>query len=191
MTAGSGILHEEKLPPVERLFGVQLWLNMKKEDKFAPPSYVAIGKDAIPEIPFDGGTLRLLAGRYKDREGHLSDYVPVDYYDVHIEPGCAFQTEVNDRANITLFALVGSPTVEGERVEHFDAAILEGGDEIRIANDTEEEISVLVFMAEPIEEPIAWWPGPIVMNTEEELKEAYDEIKAGTFIKDAIHMSRE
>ena len=55
MTAGSGILHEEKLPPVERLFGVQLWLNMKKEDIFAPPSYVAIGKDVIPEIPFDGG----------------------------------------------------------------------------------------------------------------------------------------
>ena len=74
---------------------------------------------------------------------------------------------------------------------HFDAAILGKGDEIRIANDTEEEIAVLVFMAEPIEEPIAWWPGPIVMNTEEELKEAYDEIKAGTFIKDAIHMRRE
>ena len=191
MTAGSGILHEEKLPPVERLFGVQLWLNMKKEDKFAPPSYVAIGKDAIPEIPFGGGTLRLLAGRYKDREGHLSDYVPVDYYDVHIEPGKTFQTKVSETASVTLFALVGSPTVEGERVAHFDAAILGEGDEIRIANDTEEEIAVLVFMAEPIEEPIAWWPGPIVMNTEEELKEAYDEIEAGTFIKDAIHMSRE
>lgn len=106
---------------------------------------------------------------------------------MHIEPGGAFQTEVSEKVNATLFALVGSPTVEGERVEHFDAAILEGGDEIRIANDTDEEISVLLFMAEPI----AWWPGPIVMNTEEELKEAYDEIKAGTFIKDKIAMSRE
>ena len=55
MSAGSGILHEEKLPPEERLFGVQLWPNMKKDEKFAPPSYVAIGKDAIPEIPFGGG----------------------------------------------------------------------------------------------------------------------------------------
>lgn len=191
MTAGGGILHEEKLPPVKRLFGVQLWLNMKKEDKFAPPAYLAIEKDSIPEIPFDGGYVRLLAGSYEGREGHLSDYVPVNYYDVHIEPGGTFHTKVSERANITLFALVGSPTVEGESVDHFDAAILAGGDEIRIANDTEEEIAVLVFMAEPIEEPIAWWPGPIVMNTEEELKEAYDEIKAGTFIKDAIHMRRE
>lgn len=191
MTAGGGILHEEKLPPVKRLFGVQLWLNMKKEDKFAPPAYLAIEKDSIPEIPFDGGYVRLLAGSYEGREGHLSDYVPVNYYDVHIEPGGTFQTKVSEGANITLFALVGSPTVEGERVAHFDAAILGEGDEIRIANDTEEEIAVLVFMAEPIDEPIAWWPGPIVMNTEEELKEAYDEIKAGTFIKDAIHMRRE
>lgn len=191
MTAGGGILHEEKLPPVKRLFGVQLWLNMKKEDKFAPPAYLAIEKDSIPEIPFDGGYVRLLAGSYEGREGHLSDYVPVNYYDVHIEPGGTFHTKVSERANITLFALVGSPTVEGESVDHFDAAILAGGDEIRIANDTEEEIAVLVFMAEPIDEPIAWWPGPIVMNTEEELKEAYDEIKAGTFIKDAIHMRRE
>ena len=191
MTAGGGILHEEKLPPVKRLFGVQLWLNMKKEDKFAPPAYVAIGKDAIPEIPFDGGYVRLLAGSYEGREGHLSDYVPVNYYDVHIESGGTFQTKVSERANITLFALVDSPTVEGEPVDHFDAAILGGGDEIRIANDTEEEIAVLVFMAEPIDELIAWWPGPIVMNTEEELEEAYDEIKAGTFIKDAIHMRRE
>lgn len=191
MTAGSGILHEEKLPPVERLFGVQLWLNMKKEDKFAPPAYVAVPSQSIPEIPFDGGYVRLLAGSYKGHEGHLSRYVPVDYYDVHIKPGCTFQTEVSEKVNATLFALVGSPTVEGEPVEHFDAAILEGGDEIRIANDTDEEISVLLFMAEPMDEPIAWWPGPIVMNTEEELKEAYDEIKAGTFIKDKIAMSRE
>ena len=191
MTAGGGILHEEKLPPVKCLFGVQLWLNMKKEDKFAPPAYLAIEKDSIPEIPFDGGYVRLLAGSYEGREGHLSDYVPVNYYDVHIEPGGTFHTKVSERANITLFALVGSPTVEEEPVDHFDAAILDGGDEIRIANDTEEEIAVLVFMAEPIDEPIAWWPGPIVMNTEEELEEAYDEIKAGTFIKDAIHMRRE
>ena len=191
MTAGSGILHEEKLPPVKRLFGVQLWLNMKKEDKFAPPAYVAVPSESIPEIPFDGGYVRLLAGRYNGEKGHLSEHIPVDYYDVHIAPGAVFETEVSEKVNATLFALVGSPTVEGEALAHFDAAILGEGEKIRIANDTDEEIAVLLFMAEPIEEPIAWWPGPIVMNTEEELEEAYDEIKAGTFIKDAIHMRRE
>ena len=76
-------------------------------------------------------------------------------------------------------------------MEHFDAAILGEGDEVRIANDTDETICVLFFCGEPMKEPIAWWPGPIVMNTEEELKEAYDEIKRGTFIKDKIAMSRE
>lgn len=191
MTAGSGILHEEKLPPVKRLFGVQLWLNMAKENKFAPPAYVAVPSESIPEISFDGGKLRLLAGSYEGREGHRAPYHSVNYYDVHIEPGKTFQTKVSVTASVTLFALVGSPTAEGERVEHFDAAILDEGDEVRIANDTEETICVLLFSGEPIKEPIAWWPGPIVMNTEEELEEAYDEIKKGTFLKEKIAMSRE
>ena len=147
--------------------------------------------ESIPEIPFDGGKVRILAGSYEGHEGHRAPYQPVNYYDVHIEPGKTFQTKVSATASVTLFALVGSPTVEGERVEHFDAAILGEGDEVRISNDTEETICVLLFTGEPMNEPIAWWPGPIVMNTEEELEEAYDEIKAGTFIKDAIHMRRE
>ncbi|MDY3118242.1 MAG: pirin family protein [Peptoniphilus sp.] len=190
MTAGSGIFHEEMIPPADHLFGVQLWLNLKKKDKFAPPAYVAIPSEDIQDIPFDGGYLRLLAGRYEGHEGHLSAYQPLDYYDVHIEPGKQFRTKVDNKASATLFALLGSPTVQGEAVTPFEAAILTEGDEIVIDNDTDEVISVLVFISEPVEEPVAWW-GPIVMNTEKELEEAFEEMRKGTFVKEEITMSRE
>ena len=190
MTSGSGILHEEKLPPVEHLFGVQLWLNMKAEDKMAEPAYTPIRSEEIKEISFDGGMLRLLAGRYDGHEGYLSKYQSVDYYDVHIEPGKKFEMKVDENRSITLFTLIGEAEVEGQTVENFRAAILNSGDTLVIDNKTGEEIAVLVFISDPIKEPIAWRPGPIVMNTEEELDQAYDEIRKGTFIKDAIHMNK-
>lgn len=190
MTSGSGILHEEKLPPVERLFGVQLWLNMKAKDKMAEPAYTPIRSEEIKEILFDGGILRLLAGRYENHEGYISKYQAVDYYDVHIDPGKKFEMMVDENRSITLFTLIGEAEVEGERIENFRAAILNSGDTLAIDNKTREEIAVLVFISDPIKEPIAWRPGPIVMNTEEELDRAYDEIKKGTFIKDAIHMNK-
>lgn len=138
----------------------------------------------------DGGMLRLLAGRYEGHEGYLSKYQAVDYYDVHIAPGKRFEIKVDENRAITLFTLIGEAEIEGQTVEHFRAAILNSGDTLVIDNKTEEENAVLVFFSEPIKEPIAWRPGPIVMNTEEELDQAFDEIKKGTFIKDAIHMNK-
>ncbi|MDD7363146.1 MAG: pirin family protein [Peptoniphilus sp.] len=189
MTAGSGILHEENLPPVEHLFGVQLWLNLKADEKFSKPAYTPIRSEEIEEIPFDGGYVRLLAGRYDGREGFISKHQPVDYYDVHIEPGKAFTLDVKKDASITLFTLIGGVKVGEEDVENFRAAILSEGEVLSLKNASDAEIAVLVFISELIREPIAWRPGPIVMNTEEELDEAYAEVENGTFIKDTIKMN--
>ena len=86
MTAGSGILHEEKLPAAERLLGVQLWLNLPAKDKMAPPAYRSIKNSEIAEIEFNWGRLRLLAGEFEGRKGYVSQYLPLDYYDLHINP---------------------------------------------------------------------------------------------------------
>ena len=85
MTAGSGILHEETLPAVERMLGVQLWLNLAADDKMVAPAYISVKREAIPEVSFPGGHLRVLAGRYDDAEGHQAQYLPLDYYDLHLE----------------------------------------------------------------------------------------------------------
>lgn len=89
MTAGSGIMHEEKLPASERMLGVQLWLNLPAKDKMVPPAYHSIKNDEIQEIPVEGGKVRLLAGEYEGNKGYESKYLPLNYYDVHLEPGAS------------------------------------------------------------------------------------------------------
>lgn len=189
MTAGSGIMHEEMMPPVEKLYGVQLWLNLKKDDKFTEPEYFAISKDEIEEIEFDNGYLRLLAGKYKDHEGFKSKHQPVNYYDIHINPNSSFELDLEEDDSLTLFALIGDFTVGDKTVKKFHAGLVErNGEKILIENKTDKEIAVLAFISKRIDEPIAWTPGPIVMNTQEELDQAYEEVRNGTFIKDDIDM---
>ncbi len=74
MTAGSGILHEEKLPASERLLGVQLWLNLPAKDKMVPPTYHSIKNNEIEEIELENGKVRLLAGEYDGKKGYMSKY---------------------------------------------------------------------------------------------------------------------
>ena len=117
MTAGSGIMHEEKLPASERLLGVQLWLNMPRENKMAPPEYHSIKKEDIEEIPLDGGLLRLISGKYKDHEGFRGKYLPVDYYDIKLEPGKSFTIETGREKSVLVFTLSGAARIAGEKVE--------------------------------------------------------------------------
>ena len=84
MTAGSGILHEEKLPASERMLGVQLWLNLPAKDKMTAPAYRSIKNSEIEEIEIENGKLRLLAGEYNGRKGYSGKYLPLDYYDIHL-----------------------------------------------------------------------------------------------------------
>lgn len=190
MTAGSGIFHEEMMPEVPRLFGVQLWLNLPKKYKWVKPEYKKIASEDIEEIGFDGGYLRLLAGKYQDHQGFMSKYCPVDYYDVHLDPNGKFELEIDKDDSVNLFALIGEVYVDGEKLPNFHAGLTElGGEKLILENKSDQEISVLVFISQRIEEEIAWTPGPIVMNTQEELDEAYREVKEGNFIKDEIESS--
>lgn len=192
MTAGSGILHEEMMPPTEHLYGVQLWLNLKKSEKWATPAYWNIKSETIPEVEFKGGRLRVLAGEYQGTAGFASPHQPVRYYDVRLDAGASLTLDMETKDAATLFALqgdvhvVGEGSDENETLPHFHAAILTEGDQLALTNPTGQETATLVFISERIDEPIAWRPGPIVMNTEEELDEAYREVEEGTFIKEKM-----
>lgn len=190
MTAGSGIFHEEMMPEVPKLFGVQLWLNLSKKDKWVKPEYKKIASEDIEEIEFDGGYLRLLAGKYEDHKGYESKYRPVNYYDVHLKPNGKFELDIKDDDSVNLFSLIGEVYVDGEKLPNFSAGLTElGGDKLVLENKSDKEVSVLVFISRRIDEEIAWTPGPIVMNTQEELDQAYKEVKEGNFIKDDIEMN--
>jgi redox-sensitive bicupin YhaK (pirin superfamily) len=184
MTAGSGILHEEKLPAADRLLGVQLWLNLPAKDKMAPPAYHSIKNSEIEEIDLDSGKLRLLAGQFNDKKGYMSKYLPLDYYDIHLNPNASMLLNTDSERSVMLFTLLGDAYIGGELVKEKTAVKLTSGDYVEI-KATDKKAQVLFVSSVLLNEPIAWG-GPIVMNTKEELYKAFDDLRKGTFIQDKI-----
>lgn len=184
MTAGSGILHEEMLPPSERMLGVQLWLNMAAKDKMSSPEYHSIKKEAIEDIPIDGGLLRLISGKYKEHRGFQGKYQPLDYYHILLEPNSKFSIETEKNKSVMVFLLLGNARVAGEVVEEKTAIKLTEGDLVNLES-LDEDTEILFISSEKLEEPISWG-GPIVMNTREELNLAFSELREGNFLKESM-----
>ncbi|MBP7480716.1 MAG: pirin family protein [Spirochaetaceae bacterium] len=184
MTAGSGIMHEEKLPPSDRLLGVQLWLNMRASEKMANPGYKKIQKTDIEEIPIEGGMIRLLAGSYENKEGFMGRHLPLDYYDIHLEKGASISIKTEQKKAVMCFTLLGDAYIAGELVAEKTAVKLSEGDIVEIK--AEDSFSQVLFMSsEFLGEPVAWG-GPIVMNTREELNKAFEDLEKGTFLQKEI-----
>jgi quercetin 2,3-dioxygenase len=184
MTAGSGILHEERLPAADRLLGVQLWLNLPAKNKMTDPAYHSIKNQAIQEIALENGQLRLLAGEYEGRQGFMSLYLPLDYYDLHLNPNASVVIPTARERSVMIFTLVGDAYIGDERVQERTAAQLTPGDHVKITA-AGDPVQVLFISSISLSEPVAWG-GPIVMNTRAELNQAFAELNDGTFIKSKI-----
>ena len=185
MTAGSGILHEEKLPASERMLGVQLWLNMPGEQKMSPPGYHSLKKEEIPEIPLEGGTLRLISGSYQGQEGFQGKHLPLDYYHIILEPGQSLTLDMETNKSVMVFLLSGDARVAGEKVLEKTAVKLTEGDALEL-EALDQESHILFLSTDRLGEPVSWG-GPIVMNTREELDLAFRELRDGTFIKQKMN----
>ena len=181
MTAGSGILHEEKLPASERLLGVQLWLNLPAKDKMTAPAYRSIKNAEIKEISLENGFLRLLAGEYKKNQGYKSKYLPLDYYDIHLNANAEIEIETKPDSTVMLFTLSGDAVIGGENIREKTAVRLTDGDSVTIKS-TDKSAQVLFISSTALNEPVAW-SGPIVMNTQSELRQAFDDLNRGTFLQ--------
>lgn len=184
MNSGSGIEHEERIPEADRLLGVQLWLNLPKKDKMSQPSYHRVTNDEIKEIDIDGGKLRLLAGKYKDETGHMGEHLPFNYYDTHLDKGKTFEMTMKVDESIMLFTLVGEIEVAGEKVAEKTAVKLSEGDSLKITS-LMGGAQILYMSSKKLDEPVAW-AGPIVMNTPQEIQEAYIDLRNNTFIKNEL-----
>lgn len=184
MTAGSGILHEEKLPPSDRLLGVQLWLNLPAKEKMVPPAYHSIKNSMIEEIKLENGMLRLLAGEYEGRKGFMSKYLPLDYYDLHLEQNASVILNTKTDRSVMIFTLLGQIFIGEERIEEKTAVKLTAGEYVELKT-TDQRAQVLFISSTILEEPVVWG-GPIVMNTKEELDLAFEDLRRGTFIQNKI-----
>lgn len=185
MNSGSGILHEEKVPAADRLLGVQLWLNLPAKDKMSKPSYNSIRRDEIEEVETDGAKIRVLAGSYNGTEGFKGDHLPLDYYDIHLEKNAGITINTEEDASVMLFTLLGEIYVGDELIKEKTAVKLTQGDSVDIKS-TDENAQVLYIKSIALNEEIAW-AGPIVMNTNDEIQEAYRDLRNDTFLKEKVN----
>lgn len=184
MNSGSGIMHEEMIPDSERILGVQMWLNLPSNEKMSKPSYNSINVSEIEEIEIEGGMLRLLAGNYKDHQGYNGEHLPINYYDIHLEPNAEFTIDTKEDDSVMVFTLLGDIYIGDEYIEEKTAVKLTDGNSLTIKNG-DKKSQVLYINSRALNEPIAWG-GPIVMNTTKELQEASIDLRNGTFIKEKV-----
>lgn len=183
MTAGSGILHQEMPKASPRLLGLQLWVNLAAKDKMAPPKYRDIHPEQIVHVKEKGVEVRVLAGEYKGHKGAMqADYVPVTFLDVFLEAGAEWTLDTDPAHTLFVYVLEGGCTdAGGNPVLKRNAALFTPGLNLTLIGG-EEDSRLVVVSGKPLHEPVAWG-GPIVMNTDDELREAFFELEEGTFIK--------
>jgi quercetin 2,3-dioxygenase len=205
MTAGSGIMHQEmpKGDPRGRMHGFQLWANLPASLKMTAPRYQDVLSDAIPEITEDDGThVRVVCGEFWGKKGPVEG-VAADprYLDVSVPPGKRKVLPVETERHAFAYVFAGSGTFrdasaprqvltegvgdggEATYAQTGDRSLVvfDRGDEV-VVQGGDEGIRFLLVSGKPIEEPVAWY-GPIVMNTKDELRQAWTELRDGTFIK--------
>jgi len=187
MTAGSGIIHQE-MPEGDaegRMGGFQLWANLPAADKMMDPRYRSLSCEDSPLVITDAGAqVRVIAGEVDGVRGPVDDVViDPEYLDVSLPAGAEFVHPVP--AGHTAFAYVHAGVAEfapGVEVGNTTVVLFGDGDHVRIRATGDETARFLLISGRPLGEPIAW-RGPIVMNTDEELRVAFAEYREGTFVK--------
>lgn len=184
MTAGSGIIHQEMPQEQPVALGVQLWINLPKKDKMMDPAYRDIASEDIIEIEDENIRVRIISGEYKGKKGTIegNEKISPNMLDIRIKNGESLRYETKEDHSVIVFIFDGEGEFQGEILGQGNGILYDKGNNILLKAVGERDLRVLVLTGKPLEEPIAWG-GPIVMNTREELNEAFREIDEGTFIK--------
>ena len=185
MTAGNGIVHEEFHSADFARHGgtlqmVQLWVNLRAQDKSAEAGYQTLLKVQIPtvELPQDAGAVRVIAGDFAGQKGAAKTFTPINVWDVNLRAGKAAELPLPDGHTTTFLVLSGDVLVNGEKVARAgDLAIFaRAGNGIRLEAKTEAKL--LLMDGEPIDEPIVGH-GPVVMNSRAEIQQAFEDYQLG------------
>ena len=205
MTAGRGIIHQEmpKGDEVGRMHGFQLWANLPAASKMTAPRYQEVKSVDIPEVTDDDGThVRVISGSFWGKQGPV-DGIAADpmYLDVSVPPGGRKVLPVETTRHAFAYVFAGSgkfcnasgplavPTESAQwldttpptQVENRSLVLFDNGDALEVESGG-DGIRFLLVSGRPFQEPVAWY-GPIVMNTQQELRQAFDELERGTFLK--------
>ncbi|NTW70539.1 MAG: pirin family protein [Chlorobiaceae bacterium] len=199
MTAGSGIIHQE-MPFGEasgRMGGFQLWANLPAREKMTQPRYRDITADQIPKVHLENGVeIRIISGRIGNIAGPVSDIaIDPEYLDITVPAGVTYTHPVIKGHTAFAYIIAGKGAF-GHQEESLSpgAGELSGnetliqfsdGDSVTVTTEA-ELVRFLLVSGKPLNEPVAWY-GPIVMNTDAEIRQAFNEYQNGTFLK---HMTK-
>jgi redox-sensitive bicupin YhaK (pirin superfamily) len=205
MTAGRGIIHQEmpKGDSLGRMHGFQLWANLPASLKMTAPRYQEVHATQVPETIEDDGTrARVVCGTFWGKKGPI-DGIAADpiYIDVSVPPGKRKTLPVETDRHAFAYVFAGSgkfcnasaplavpteglgwlDTTPPQAAENRCLILFDRGDEV-VVQAGDEGIRFLLVSGKPLKEPVAWY-GPIVMNTQEQLQQAYEQLQEGTFLK--------
>ena len=185
MTAASGVLHKEYHAESFCATGgdfqmVQLWVNLPAKDKMSTPKYQAIENSNIPKIKVDGGIVEVIAGAYQDHKGAASTFTPVNMLNAKLASGGSATFSFPSNHNTCILVIEGEVILnDTEDVPLDHLALFKNEGETFTIKASQDSI-VLILSGEPINEPIAAH-GPFVMNTREQIMEAFQDYELGKF----------
>ncbi len=188
MTAGSGIIHQEMPEGDENghMWGFQLWANLPSTHKMMPPRYRDVKNAQIPEITLENDVkIRIVSGEINGVKGPVQDIVvDPEYLDVTIPVETEFIHPTKPGHTVFAYVIDGSAAFTEEKnslLANTSLVLFDDGNQVTISTKG-EPVRFLLLSGKPIREPVAWY-GPIVMNTQQELRLAFEEYNNGTFIK--------
>ena len=187
MTAAKGIIHEEFHSEAFARSGgalemVQLWVNLPAKDKMTDAGYQTILDGDIPTLPLadNAGSLRLIAGEFDGVKGPARTFTPIDVWDMRLNAGCSVTLDLHAGRNTALVVLRGTLRINATEVAREGQLALFERDGTQLRLESSDDAMVLLLSGEPIDEPIVGH-GPFVMNTEQEIHQAFADYQSGQF----------
>ncbi|WP_312556454.1 pirin family protein [Empedobacter brevis] len=185
MTAASGVLHKEyhaeefyKKGGIFQM--VQLWVNLPAKDKMSTPKYQAIEHKAIPTVEIENGFIEVIAGEYNQTKGAASTFSPVNMLNAKLNEGGKANFSFPANYNTLLLVIEGEVKVNEQEIVPTDHLLLFTNQGEDFSVEATENSVVLILSGEPLNEPIASY-GPFVMNTQEQIREAFEDYNNGKF----------
>lgn len=181
MTAGQGVLHSEEPKKGERSRVLQLWVNLPKDKKMIPSNYQTLKAIDMPKLNLEHVDITVFSGQLDNLRAPTKNIVPINMYEIKLKSNYSYRLSVDPKSTAFLFVLDGSGvfganeiSATKNQVVHFD----QGGNELILR--ATEDLKVIFYSGRPINEPIAA-RGPFVMNTEEEVNQAFKDYREGLF----------
>jgi quercetin 2,3-dioxygenase len=185
MTAGRGVLHNESPLDGEKVHLLQLWVNLPRKYKMVKPRYQNMHAKDMPVREENGALIRVYSGSSGDMVSNTLNYAPVTFVEIILEKGSSIVQDLPGSYNGYIYVLEGSGTFGENKVEakKGQAMWLGSSDDSELSGiqfTANENLRLVLFAGEPIKEPVVAY-GPFVMNTEDEIRQAYQDYREGKF----------